>query len=369
MPRQQDCRHADAGDTMRTSLRGLPSVKQHTNSIEHTRLETAIAGASAFLKNAQLPHGEFRTYAASDKLLQKDRRFESSPFVTAWVVDSLGAWQGSQIAAMTRQAMGFLLGEMEGPGVWRYWSSRNGAHEYLPPDVDDTCCISAVLRRHRKPIPRNRKYVLENRTREGLFFTWMLARKDSPEHLARAIDPLINPGARAVWSMRGIEDNIDPGVNANAVRYLGARTETHSAIRYLVQTARSKRADESVGFYADPLVVDYLISRAYRTGVPALEEVRRAITSRVLSRLDRRGSSGNELLTALGICTLLNFGECPPEIRRAIRSLLDAQQKDGAWCGTAAFLGPAPYYGSEELTTACCIEALAKWKKVSRDAV
>ena len=336
-------------------------MNQQTLQPTRARLNTAIAHAIGFLHRSQLPHGEFKTYAATDKRLRVKYRFDSSPFVTAWVMDCLQFWQRAKVKAMTRRALKFLLEEMEGPGVWRYWSSRNETHEFLPPDVDDTCCISFLLRSLNQPLPANREFILENRNGEGLFYTWMVPRVDLSEQFVEALGPLINPGARALWSINGILDNTDLAVNANVLLYLGECPETRPALAYLIGVVHGERAGAPVSFYPDRLTFYYLVSRAYWYGVRALAETVTVISDEVLATQKQNGSFGNELLTALGICTLLNFDRRVPELGGAVKYLLDQQREDGAWQKVAAFLGPAPYYGSEELTTALCVQALARF--------
>jgi len=41
--------------------------------------------------------------------------------------------------------MQFFLGEMERPGLWRYWDEKNIDHNTIPPDLDDIACISACV--------------------------------------------------------------------------------------------------------------------------------------------------------------------------------------------------------------------------------
>jgi hypothetical protein len=365
----------------------LPTLTPNAISPTRARLNAAISHALDFLYRSQLPYGEFKTYAARNKQF-KNARFDSSPFVTAWVLDCIGHWHGRRVKIMTTRALRFLRAEMEGPGVWRYWSSRNPTHDALPPDLDDTCCISCLLRQHQLEFPDNRKFILANRNPQGLFYTWLLPRAATSKSIARALQPLVSPGASALWSIAGILDNVDWVVNANVLYYLGDCAETRAAIAYLVDCVRGKHPQVGVSFYPDSLTFYYLLSRAYATGVKSLAEIRDVITGRVLTLQNRRGSFGNELLTALAICTLLNFDKHPSAtgkiaginviarsalrdeaisdfrptdiwLQQAVRYLLTQQNKNGAWRRISAFLGPAPYYGSEELTTALCIQALA----------
>jgi hypothetical protein len=107
------------------------------------------------------------------------------------------------------------------------------------------------------------------------------------------------------------------------------------------------------------------LSRAYRSGVPAFGVLASIVTDRVTGRQRADGSFGNELSTALAICALLNFGSTSGAIHRGARFLLGAQADDGSWPCQSMFLGAGRYYGSKELTTAICVEALAKYRELT----
>ncbi|HTP02580.1 MAG TPA: prenyltransferase/squalene oxidase repeat-containing protein [Anaerolineales bacterium] len=339
----------------------LANVQPKHAREDRSRIEAAIARAVEFLEARQLPYGEFKTLAASDRLLKRKARFDSSPFVTAWVVDCLRSWQSPAVRGMMKNAVRYLRREMEGPGLWRYWSSRNEAHDFLPPDVDDTCCVSAVLQEHGLQPPPNERFILANRNNEGLFFTWIVPRDASPKRMVRDLQPLMEPAAWVVWSMQGLLGNVDPGVNANAVMYLGERAETRPAIDYLIGVVCGERSADSPSFYPDAITLHYLVSRAYARGVAALGETRGVILQALHAQQSRKGVFKNELLTAFAICTLLNFHECGRILDKPVNHLLKCQRANGGWRGIGAFLGPAPYYGSDELTTAVCIQALARY--------
>lgn len=105
-----------------------------------------------------------------------------------------------------------------------------------------------------------------------------------------------------------------------------------------------------------------MLSRAYFNGVSSLSVSKAPIIDRVISLQEKDGSLGDELHAALAVCTLLNFDYQSPEIREAIEHILETQKESGSWVEVAMYLGPAPYYGSEELTTALCAEAIARYR-------
>ena len=322
------------------------------------KLERVIAKAINSLCNSQLAYGEFKTYAASDETFSEECRFDSSPFATAFVLYSISFWRDARVRVMTARGLDFLRAEMEGKGLWRYWSSRNELRDVLPPDLDDTSCISFILKKHQQPLA-NRELILANRNSDGLFYTWLAPRANSTPTFVNEIRRAVNASALTLFSLSGTLDNIDCAVNANGLLYLGECEETQPAIDYLNNSVLEEEICSS--YYADQLAFYYMLSRAYFNGVLSLGKTRSAVMNRITARQERDGSFGNELLTALAICTWLNFNEPRHGLDRAIEYLLQTQSQGGSWKKIPMWLGPAPYYGSAELTTALCVEALSRY--------
>ena len=263
---------------------------------------------------------------------------------------------------MTAKALGFLQEEMEGPGLWRYWSSRNQRHGLLPPDLDDTCCIAFVLAKNDKALLSNKDVILANRNRKGVFYTWLVPRSSSTSRATGDTDDVTTSEALLLLSVYGGIDDVDCVANANALLYLGDNADTRGAVDYLVETVLNEQEDGCSDYYPHRLSLYYMLSRAYSEGVLSLEGVRVPVIDRVLRMQNREGAFGNELLTALALCTLLNFHSPTPAMDEAVNHVLRTQRADGSWPRSPMFLGPAPYYGSEDLTTAFCVEALAKYR-------
>jgi hypothetical protein len=154
-------------------------------------------------------------------------------------------------------------------------------------------------------------------------------------------------------------------VNANALLYLGQTEDTRLAVQHLIDVVVSGAEGDCSGFYPDPMAFYYAVSRAYRGGVPAFGVLASSVTDRVTRRQRADGSFGSELSTALAICALLSFGSTSDAIHRGARFLLGAQADDGSWPCRSMFLGAGRYYGSKELTTAICVEALAKYRELT----
>jgi len=332
-----------------------------TGSTSKTQIETiqqALNAAMMYLHRNQLDYGEFRTYAAGNAAMDHDVYFDSSPFTTSLVLYSLSFLPDLRVQEMTARGLVFLQSEMEGQGVWRYWSSRNALHDVLPPDLDDTACISFILKQHQLA-PANHEMILANRNHAGLFYTWLAPRETMPRKLKSEIRRMTQASALPFFSINGTREDVDYAVNANVLLYLREREETEAAIKHLIDLV-SKPSFPGTSYYFDSFALYYFLSRAYFHGVASLAEARQAVLNSIFSRIAQNGSFGNELLTALAVCTCLNFGEFPDQLQDSVEYLVRIQSEDGCWARIPVWLDSAHYYGSQELTTALCIEALAR---------
>jgi hypothetical protein len=301
--------------------------------------QAAIGRALEFIAARQLPHGEIRVDRAGDLALT-DPALESSPYGTTYALHALGFAGDPRIAGIAERALAFLTEEMEPPGLWRYYSSRNP--KTLPPDLDDTACAAFALRRHHDEIQLgwNLRVLLANRDREGRFLTFLT----------------------------GGPNNVDAVVNANVLLWLGEREETRAACDYLVETVRAGREEKASVYGVDELSLDYVLSRAWANGVAALGPCRAPILARLAARRRPDGSYGDELATALAVATLLNFGGGEggeggeaEDLAPSVAFLLSRQRPDGSWPRATFYVDFAGgFYGSEELTTAFAVEALAR---------
>jgi hypothetical protein len=296
------------------------------------RLAPSVRRGLGFLHNHQLPYGEFRTYA-SPSIDMRVTSFDSSVFVTTFVLYSIARIDCPRRTTMTKKAISFLTEEMRGPGLFQYYTSKNA--NSIGFDLDDTACASVTLQQSHPLVAggRNVEYFLESRNEAGLFYTWV--------------------GDTAP------ENDIDSVVNANVVFYLGDRDETSSACRYLIDTIESGRESDSYYYYLNDMTLYYAVSRAYAHGASSLAGAKKAIMEKIVLRSKGDGSFGDELATACAVCSLINFGYKDfTRLRHAARYLEEQQSANGSWRRVAMFCQPGRYYGSEELTTSLCLEAL-----------
>jgi hypothetical protein len=336
--------------------------------ISNEHITQSIQRGIRYLENAQLTNGEFKMFFSPDPMMCREYQFDSSLFGTAMIVYALGHAPKVLAQPMLRRSLRFLLRGREAPGVWRYWTRTNPMYKLIAPDLDDTCLISFVLRQNAIPSNTNDTLILANRNQDGLFYTWLLMRasptwiklqfwkstllrlrKFSPQHYN--------------WLWRETEakpGDVGAGVNANVLLYLGESPDTEAVVSYLVNMIRQRHEASCDEYYSDPLVIYYLLSRAYFHGVRGLEVVQDAIAERTVHSA---AMIQNSLAAALSVSTLLNAGSHSP-FSEAIDYLLETQHADGSWAKTAMWWGGPKRlrgFGSEELTTALCVEALARY--------
>lgn len=305
-------------------------------SPDRSEIDTALARAVGFLAARQLPTGELPAWRSEDRDLGRDPAFESSPYATTYALYALDLLDDPRARAVAERARGFLAGEMEPPGLWRYYSSHNA--KALPPDLDDTACAAFALRHCSEEVQLglNLRVLLANRDAEGRFRTFLTAGPN----------------------------NVDAAVNANVLLYLGERQETRAAVAWLCGLVeRGEEAGASL-YWVDALPFYYLLARAFHHGVAGLGACRAPAIRRIAARRRDDGSFGDELATALAVAGLLQLAAPHDGLAAAVGALLARQREDGSWPRAAFYIDFAGgFYGSEELTTAFALEALARWRQ------
>ena len=311
-------------------MRKLKLIKQKINK--------SINRAIDFLLKSQLPYGEFPSYCTN--VMEGGRwTFDSSVFITALIVYSLRFIKDKRAFLMREKAEEFLLSEKLPGGLWQYWSSKNT--KKIDPDLDDTCCAGEIVKEKDPFVYVNNLFtILDCRNRDGIFYTW-IAKKDE-------------------------ENDIDSVVNANVLFYLQNFYGIEKVADYLYDIILHNREEESYYYYLSPGALYYMISRAYENGAEALTICGEIIKKKILEK--RLDLSGNEQELSLDICSILNFKfEAFYLLDPAVDRILKCQRKDGSWNRYAFAAGPPPpgpvsvWFGSEMLTTAFCLEALAKY--------
>ncbi|HRH43243.1 MAG TPA: hypothetical protein PKY82_16545 [Pyrinomonadaceae bacterium] len=340
--------------------------------IDLRKLNLVIEKGLNFLHQNQLASGEFKSFRSTHPTMAEDCEFDSSPFPTALIAYSLSFSESLVAKELIKRAINFFLAEIERGSVWRYWTSIHPYHNNIPPDLDDIACISSVLKQNNVQFADNLKLILANRNRDKLFYTWMVPRFAFPLSFAywrvvarEALKPI---SLYYFWKLNESEPNdIDCVVNANVLFYLGKYKETQSVINYLIEIIKSEKEECCDKWHLSRFNLYYALSKNFFAGIDDFKIIRDALIERILSFAKSDGMIGENILeTALASCALLNFNDDSMELKNAINILINSQNKKGAWQIFPVYYGgPKKYFGwgSEELTTGFCLEALVRYFK------
>ncbi|MBL1210218.1 hypothetical protein [Geminocystis sp. GBBB08] len=342
-------------------------IKKTELALEYSAIERSIDQAIDFLWFNQLPDGEFKVYITAETDLEKTSFFDSCTFGTALILYNLSFRETSKIEAMREKALNFLKINMDQPGLWRYFSTKTKFRQTCPPDVDDTGCVAFVFKKYKITL-NNKDIILANRNQDGLFYTWIVPRFSMLFTQTRFFfNSLLSiPSYSRFWRLSECRPNdLDCGINANVVLYLGEIEETKRVIAYLIDVILKGKETESDKWYLSSFPHYYFLSRAYFNGVKGLEVLKEKIILNLEQKFEQEGDK-NPLDTALAVCTFLNFGQITPTLQKIIGFLLAKQGNDGSWASSPFyFIGPTrrKSFGSLELTTGVCIEALVRYQQ------
>lgn len=340
------------------------------------RTRIAVQKGIFYLHEHQLLNGEFCCYMALDPAMEEWCMPHSNVFANCLVGECLlalrGYADGPYLEEILEKARYFLDFNQHWGSVWNYFTRFYVYYKLVPFDIDVTVCASAFLLKMGGFKPYNIPLLLSNRNKKGLFYTWFVMRKNvfrgSKYYLWACARELRQPFKSLLFWMKrsGIYRNdVELVVNANVLYYLGDRPETKPVVDLINQAIISHKECGSDRSYKNPLVIYYFISRNYANGVRALEIARQPIIDRVCALIGANGQIGHSVLdTALAVSILLNFSSRIPPLKQAVAYILSAQLANGSWPRSAVWafgLDTDTGYGSEELTTGFCLEALAKY--------
>lgn len=309
------------------------------NKSTTVKITTIIESAMKYLHSKQLPWGEF---AGFDITKEGKPLFYSNVFVTANILRSLSYVKTNvQKDQMVKQACNFILGQMVSPGYWKYYCKG----QQVGLDIDDTSlCLTALIRNG--ILIKNQeaviKSLLEYRNENKLFYTWMDTNYDFV--VENDIDSVVNANVAELFSITGNIDFID-----NVANYLLAESEN----LFLLHNSQI--------YYRSPNVFAYVYSKSQKF-------YSNLDMSHIFEFLNfsqyHDGSWGNTLESGLAINALLENNEITNTVEKGILYLKKTFNKEEkCWPPEFMFFGCG--YGSCELTTAICIEALSKYNNIN----
>ena len=111
-------------------------------------------------------------------------------------------------------------------------------------------------------------------------------------------------------------------------------------------------------YYPDPLALYYAVARGVALGVEPWRRLGPVMVEDISAR-HASGGLASPLERSLALVTLASF-DGPAGTRADLAEELTAEQRaDGSWERATYYGGPFDFWGSEELTTALALEALA----------
>jgi hypothetical protein len=339
-------------------------------SLRPLNVSDAIQRGLEYLQEHQLPNGEFCSYISGDDAMQGWVRPESTTWTTALISHCLFHARHPVSTRIQDLSLGFLGGQID-HGVWNHFTKYHLYRDAMPLDVDTTALVSALYRDRNLewPSPSNVPLLLANRNKAGLFYTWFILRWKwvaNWTYWRIVCTELLHPlkGFLFWHTTEANRNDVDGGINANVLYYLGEREETRPVIELLIKIIGEKREGECDAWYVDPMVIHYFCSRNYSLGIKALEVIKKPVVERILAVAKPDGMIGKSIVeTALAVSSLLNFNHTCPEIGLAVDFLLRSQNESGNWPRWVFYYGGPKRlstWGSEELTTALCLEALSR---------
>lgn len=340
-------------------------------------INDSISLGLSYLHRQQADNGAFRTFvdASGDPALATDPVLDPSVFATTLIATSLLQIDTPLADSIIQKAARSLLKERQPGGAWKFWSVDHPGQSFIAADVDDTACIAHLLRFLSIPSNCNDSLLMHNRDPAGRFYTWIVPRLrhlSAPTTWPALVLLLRHPLRLRRWFLAGASrprwHGLDVVVNANVLRYLGDRPQTAVASSWISDVVQHHQEAFSDQYYQSALALYYSLLGCAEHGVRSLDTLKPLVLARIEDLLKNSSScdlSGQDMALALIVLSVWN----PLMAMQSgcISRLLAMQRNDGAWPAQAFYyddfnVSLRRSWGSTELTTAFCLEALARCK-------
>jgi hypothetical protein len=168
----------------------------------------------------------------------------------------------------------------------------------VPPDFDDMSLCSIVFEGEEEfQTPKKLFYLFKKK--DGSVSTWIYPKLNLGLYYPKIFCQLINDtkyvNATINAKLLSYKD-VELGVNANILAYLGSSKKTRSIIEWSIRSLKSGKITGD--FYDDELVVYYHLSRAFSRGVDQFEEIKNDIITNI-GQVDSRNDLPELLLKFL----------------------------------------------------------------------
>jgi hypothetical protein len=341
------------------------------NTLEQAIQQSILNGIS-YLYQHQFPNGDFCCYIAYEENMLHPIP-EANVFPTSLISYALlGLVEHFKVNAMLQRAGDFLEYQAMRGGVWNNYAKIHPYFKVCPADVDNTACAAIAMDGINRQFQDNERLLLYNRSKEGLFYTWFTMRpalKGNKDYWRLLLREFKHPFQTLLfWTQTEAgKFDIDGAVNANALFYLGLRPETASIIDLMLKIIDEGREADCDKWYRNPFTIYYFFTRNLHAGISELEPIRKPVIERILDKASNNGEIGTGVLdTALGIISLIKLNYRSEVLDKAINYLIVEQGPDGNWVRRPLYYGgpkKLACFGSEEITTAFCLEALSLYQK------
>lgn len=344
------------------------------NTLDNESIIMSLSMALGFLKEHQLTSGEFRCMVADNEALSVNSREDSSPFIAQHILYSLQTANLPTCENIIRKTREFLASEAWPGGVWRYWSKRHPGSLFIPPTTDDTSCNAFLMSNRGENTDLIRKIILGNRNASKLYYNWILPRVYHlryPQTWPALLHIVRSPSKLRLFFRSGFNkphpEHVDVVVNANVVLFLGENSATAPAVKWIKQVVESGTEATSDRYYQSKYVLYYALLRCDRAGIRAFDSLKGLIADRLTEDL-KNPDKMSVMEKAISLLILTEWAFDVPEIGKTVRYLLNSQRYDGSWPISLIYYGgynkeKCLFWGSEELVTAFCLEALARYRQ------